>query len=426
MSLTARILLSMVAAVVLGKITHEVLALPDLNETIRFILDDVLSAGLFTLIGKIFIASLKVLVVPLVFVSLVCGVCHLSDQSSLGWMSLRTIGLYLVTTSIAISLALAAATLVGPGVGANMESEAVYSAPEAVPFLDVLANIFPSNPFQAMVEGNMLQVIVFAMLVGLAIGRAGVEGERVGKHFSDWNEVIMKMVGMLMQLAPYGVFSLLFTLLASKGLGPVEELIAYMLTLIGVLLVHGLVVYPLILKLLTRLPVKIFFRKMWSVQLFAFSTASSSATLPVTIHNAEERLGVGTKVASFALPLGATINMDGTAIMQGVATAFIAQAFGIDLTLGDYLLVIATATIASIGTAGVPGVGLITLAMVLQQVGLPVEGIALIIGVDRLLDMIRTAVNVTGDAMVSVVVADAEGALDRNRYLSDKVQEKHG
>jgi Na+/H+-dicarboxylate symporter len=236
----------------------------------------------------------------------------------------------------------------------------------------------------------------------------------------------MKMVGMLMQLAPYGVFSLLFTLLASKGLGPVEELIAYMLTLIGVLLVHGLVVYPLILKLLTRLPVKIFFRKMWSVQLFAFSTASSSATLPVTIHNAEERLGVGTKVASFALPLGATINMDGTAIMQGVATAFIAQAFGIDLTLGDYLLVIATATIASIGTAGVPGVGLITLAMVLQQVGLPVEGIALIIGVDRLLDMIRTAVNVTGDAMVSVVVADAEGALDRNRYLSDKVQEKHG
>ena len=307
MSLTARILLSMVAAVVLGKITHEVLALPDLNETIRFILDDVLSAGLFTLIGKIFIASLKVLVVPLVFVSLVCGVCHLSDQSSLGWMSLRTIGLYLVTTSIAISLALAAATLVGPGVGANMESEAVYSAPEAVPFLDVLANIFPSNPFQAMVEGNMLQVIVFAMLVGLAIGRAGVEGERVGKHFSDWNEVIMKMVGMLMQLAPYGVFSLLFTLLASKGLGPVEELIAYMLTLIGVLLVHGLVVYPLILKLLTRLPVKIFFRKMWSVQLFAFSTASSSATLPVTIHNAEERLGVGTKVASFALPLDAVL-----------------------------------------------------------------------------------------------------------------------
>ena len=423
MSLTARILLAMVAAVVLGKITHEVLSLPELNSTLRFILDDVLSAGLFTLIGKIFVASLKVLVVPLVFVSLVCGVCHLSDQSSLGRMSLKTILLYLFTTSVAISLALAAGTLIEPGAGANMTSDAEYSAPEAVPFIDVLANIFPSNPFQAMVEGNMLQVIVFALLVGLAIGRAGVEGERIGKHFSDWNAVIMKMVGMLMQLAPYGVFSLMFTLLATKGLGPIHELIVYMLTLVGVLLIHGFVVYPLVLKVLTGLPVKIFFRKMWSVQLFAFSTASSSATLPVTIRNAEQNLGVGTRVASFALPLGATINMDGTAIMQGVATAFIAQAFGIDLTLGDYLLVIATATIASIGTAGVPGVGLVTLAMVLQQVGLPIEGIALIIGVDRLLDMVRTAVNVTGDAMVSVVVADGENALDKKRYLDPDISE---
>ena len=421
MSLTTRILLAMVSAIVLGYGTHHLLASPDLNDTLRFVLDDILSAGVFTLIGKIFIASLKVLVVPLVFVSLVCGVCHLSDQSSLGRMSLRTVALYLFTTCVAISLALTAATVIGPGNGADLTTTSEFSSPESIPFLDVLANIFPSNPFKAMVEGNMLQIIVFALLVGLAIGRSGVEGERVGKHFSDWNEVIMTMVGMLMQLAPYGVFSLLFTLMVKQGLGPIEELIVYMGTVVLVLFLHGVVVYGLMLKFLTGLPVLTFMRKMWSVQMFAFSTASSSATLPVTIRNAEQRLGVGTKVASFALPLGATINMDGTAIMQGVATVFIAQAFGLDLTMGDYLMVIATATIASIGTAGVPGVGLVTLAMVLQQVGLPVEGIALIIGVDRLLDMIRTAINVTGDTMVAVVVAESESVLNADIY-NDRVE----
>lgn len=416
MNLTTRILLSMVAAIILGKLTHDLLAVPDLNSTLSLVLDDILVGGVFTLIGKIFVASLKVLVVPLVFVSLVCGVCHLNDQSSLGRMSVKTIGLYLVTTAIAITAALTFANIINPGIGVNMTTDTNFAPPEAVPLMDVLANIFPTNPFKAMVEGNMLQVIVFAILIGLAIGRSGVPGERIGKMFNDWNEVLMTLVTMLMNLAPYGVFALLFTLFASKGLGPVQELLAYMFTVIGVLLLHGLVVYPLFLKVLTGLSPKIFLRKMWPVQLFAFSTASSSATLPVTIRNAEQNLGVGTRSASFALPLGATINMDGTAIMQGVATVFIAQAFGLDLEITDYLLVIATATLASVGTAGVPGVGLITLAMVLQQVGLPVEGIALIIGVDRLLDMLRTAVNVTGDAMVSLVIAKTEDNLNADRY----------
>jgi len=415
-TLTTRILLAMAVAIALGTVTNGLLAMPDLNESVRFVLDDLLASGLFALIGKIFVASLKVLVVPLVFVSLVCGVCHLSDQSSLGRMSLKTIGLYLVTTAIAISAALTLANIVNPGVGVEMTSDSTFEAPAAVPFLDVLANIFPTNPFQAMVEGNMLQVIVFAILVGLAIGRSGVPGERLGKQFSDWNEILMTLVTMLMNLAPYGVFALLFTLFASKGLGPVQELLAYMFTVIAVLLIHGFIVYPVMLRLLGGVSPLIFLKKMWPVQIFAFSTASSSATLPVTIKNAEQNLGVGTRAASFALPLGATINMDGTAIMQGVATVFIAQAFGLDLSLGDYLMVIATATLASIGTAGVPGVGLITLSMVLQQVGLPVEGIALIIGVDRLLDMMRTAVNVTGDTMVSVIIAKTEGVLNRERY----------
>ncbi|WP_369985437.1 dicarboxylate/amino acid:cation symporter [Thalassolituus sp.] len=422
MTLTTRILVAMALAGVTGAITYHLLAMPDLNGSVRYVLDDLLASGLFALIGKIFVASLKVLVVPLVFVSLVCGVCHLSDQSSLGRMSLKTIVLYLATTAIAISAAMTLANIVNPGVGIELEAEANFAPPQAVPLLDVLANIFPTNPFQAMAEGNMLQVIVFAILVGLAIGRSGVPGERIGKQFSDWNDVLMTLVSMLMNLAPYGVFALLFSLFASKGLGPVQELLSYMLTVITVLLVHGLVVYPIILRMFSGMSPIIFLRKMWPVQMFAFSTASSSATLPVTIKNAEQNLGVGTRSASFVLPLGATINMDGTAIMQGVATVFIAQAFGLDLSMGDYLLVIATATLASIGTAGVPGVGLITLSMVLQQVGLPVEGIALIIGVDRLLDMIRTAINVTGDTMVSVVIAKSEGVLNEQRYMDTTTQ----
>ncbi|TNC87176.1 MAG: dicarboxylate/amino acid:cation symporter [Thalassolituus sp.] len=422
MTLTTRILVAMALAGVTGAITYHLLAMPDLNGSVRYVLDDLLASGLFALIGKIFVASLKVLVVPLVFVSLVCGVCHLSDQSSLGRMSLKTIVLYLATTAIAISAAMTLANIVNPGVGIELEAEANFAPPQAVPLLDVLANIFPTNPFQAMAEGNMLQVIVFAILVGLAIGRSGVPGERIGKQFNDWNDVLMTLVSMLMNLAPYGVFALLFSLFASKGLGPVQELLSYMLTVITVLLVHGLVVYPIILRMFSGMSPIIFLRKMWPVQMFAFSTASSSATLPVTIKNAEQNLGVGTRSASFVLPLGATINMDGTAIMQGVATVFIAQAFGLDLSMGDYLLVIATATLASIGTAGVPGVGLITLSMVLQQVGLPVEGIALIIGVDRLLDMIRTAINVTGDTMVSVVIAKSEGVLNEQRYMDTTTQ----
>ena len=422
MTLTTRILVAMALAGVTGAITYHLLAMPDLNGSVRYVLDDLLASGLFALIGKIFVASLKVLVVPLVFVSLVCGVCHLSDQSSLGRMSLKTIVLYLATTAIAISAAMTLANIVNPGVGIELDAEANFAPPQAVPLLDVLANIFPTNPFQAMAEGNMLQVIVFAILVGLAIGRSGVPGERIGKQFNDWNDVLMTLVSMLMNLAPYGVFALLFSLFASKGLGPVQELLSYMLTVIAVLLVHGLVVYPIILRMFSGMSPVIFLRKMWPVQMFAFSTASSSATLPVTIKNAEQNLGVGTRSASFVLPLGATINMDGTAIMQGVATVFIAQAFGLDLSMGDYLLVIATATLASIGTAGVPGVGLITLSMVLQQVGLPVEGIALIIGVDRLLDMIRTAINVTGDTMVSVVIAKSEGVLNEQRYMDTTTQ----
>jgi Na+/H+-dicarboxylate symporter len=416
MSLTRQILLAMLAAVLLGSVANLLLA-DNPAPVMTLVLDDFLVNGLFLVVGKIFVASLKLLVVPLVLVSLICGICHLGDQSRLGWLTVKTVGLYLLTTAIAVALALLLANLIDPGAAIQLNSDADFSAPAAMSLTDVLVNIFPSNPFRAMVDANMLQVIIFAILLGVAISQAGAAGARISATFNDWNEVLLTMVSLVMKFAPWGVFSLLFSLFARQGLATIGDLFWYMLTIVLALLIHSTLVYGLILKLATGLSPRIFLRKMWHVQLFAFSTSSSSATLPVTLETVEKGLGVNKRVSSFAIPLGATINMDGTAIMQGVATVFIAQAFMMDLSLTDYLMVIMTAVLASIGTAGVPGVGLVTLAMVLQQVGLPVEGIALIIGVDRLLDMLRTAVNVTGDAMVAVVVANSEGALDRGRFL---------
>ena len=416
MNLTQRILLAMAAAILLGSLSQQILLWSELPSWLASTLRDGLAGGLFYVGGQIFVASLKVLVVPLVFISLVCGTCQLQGQSSLGRLSFKTIALYLMTTAIAISIAILVAELLQPGVGINLETAVEFTAPAAQPLSQVFINIFPSNPVKAMAEGNMLQVIVFAILIGLAISRSGAPGERLAKQFNDWNEIMMTLVSLLMKLAPYGVFCLLFTLFAKQGLGVIGDLALYMVTVLLVLFVHGLGVYPLLLQSFSRLNPLIFLQKMRNTQLFAFSTASSSATIPVTLKAVEQRLGVSNRIASFTVPLGATINMDGTAIMQGVATVFIAQAFGLELGLTDYLLVITTATLASVGTAGVPGVGLVTLAMVLQQVGLPVEGIALIIGVDRILDMVRTAVNVTGDAAVSCIVANSENAINKETF----------
>lgn len=416
MHLTQRILLAMTLAIVLGSVTQQLLLWPEMPSWLAITLSEGLAGGIFYVGGQIFVASLKVLVVPLVFVSLVCGTCQLQGQSSLGWLSLKTIGLYLLTTAIAISIAIIAAELLEPGMGIAMTTSTEFVAPTPQPLSQVFINIFPENPVRAMADGNMLQVIVFAILIGLAISRSGVHGERLSQQFQDWNEIMMTLVTLLMKLAPYGVFCLLFSLFAKQGIGVIGDLALYMITVLFVLTIHAFVVYPFLLRVFAGLSPLVFLRKMRSTQVFAFSTASSSATIPVTLRTVEQRLGVNNRIASFTIPLGATINMDGTAIMQGVATVFIAQAFGLELGLMDYLLVVATATLASVGTAGVPGVGLVTLAMVLQQVGLPVEGIALIIGVDRLLDMVRTAVNVTGDATVSCIVAKTENAIDTKTF----------
>ena len=368
--------------------------------------------GVFHVVGKVFLASLKLLVVPLVFVSIVCGTAALDDATKLGRVGGRTLGLYLLTTAIAISLAIFAAVVVDPGAGFDLPTDVEYAGGSAPPLTQTLIEIFPTNPVKAMAEGNMLQILVFALLFGLAIVYAGAPGERLLGVFQDANVVILRLVMMLIQLAPYGVFCLIATVFAVQGFGAIVPLAKYFFVVLGVLVVHCLVTYPLLLRFLAGLDPVTFFRKMRDPMALAFSTASSGATLPVTLENVERRLGADNSIAAFTIPLGATINMDGTAIMQGVATVFIAQAYGIDIGVTGYLLVVVTATLASIGTAAVPGVGLVMLAMVLRQVDLPVEGIGLIIGVDRLLDMVRTAVNVTGDSAVACVVARGEGRLD--------------
>jgi Na+/H+-dicarboxylate symporter len=368
--------------------------------------------GVFHVGGQIFLAALKLLVVPLVFVSIVCGVASLDDLKRLGRVGGKTLALYLLTTAIAITLALSAALLVRPGAGFELETQAAFETVEPPTVAETLIHLFPSNPIQAMADGEMLQIIVFAVLFGIAMTLSGAPGKRLIRAFDDLNEVVLKLVMLLMALAPYGVFCLIAKVFAAEGLSAIVPLLKYFLLVLAVLATHALATYPLILRGLGGLDPRPFFRKMRSPLALAFSTASSGATLPVTMETVERRLGVDNSIASFTLPLGATINMDGTAIMQGVATGFIAQAYGIALGPGDFLAVVLTATLASIGTAAVPGVGLVTLAMVLRQVDLPVEGIGLIIGVDRLLDMVRTAVNITGDAAVTCVVAKSEGEID--------------
>ncbi len=419
MNLTSRIILAMVLAMAGGiflKFINDSGYLGDLGQ---LILLDFFTEGILDVVGQIFIASLRLVIVPLVFFSLVCGVVSISSSSRLGTISLKTLSLYLLTTAIAISVALTFALIFKPGVGIDLALPTAFEASEAPSLKQVLIDIFPTNPIAAMAEGNMLQIIVFSILFGIALKSLGEAGSSLKNSFEVINNVILSLVRMLIELAPYGIFALLFSLFAVQGFGMIGDLAKYFFLLVFVLLFHGFVTYGSLLTLIGRLNPVQFFLKVRSLAVFAFSTSSSSATMPVTLETVKNKLGVNPSVGSFTVPLGATINMDGTAIMQGVATVFISQAYNIDLSLVDYLMVILTATLASIGTAGVPGVGLIMLAMVLQQVGLPVEGIALIIGVDRLLDMTRTAVNVCGDAMVSCLVAKSENEFEISTFHSE-------
>ena len=419
MSLTSRIVLSMVLAMSGGILLKLINDAGYLGEIGQLVLIGFFTEGLLDIIGQIFIASLRLVIVPLVFFSLVCGVVSISSSSRIGTISLKTLSLYLLTTAIAISIALTFALLFQPGVGVDLALPTAFQSTEAPSLKEVLINIFPTNPVAAMAEGNMLQIIVFSLLFGIALKSLGSSGDALKASFETINNVILSLVKMLIELAPYGIFALLFSLFAVQGFSMIGDLAKYFFLLVFVLIFHAFFTYGGLLYLLAQLNPFKFFMKVRSLAIFAFSTSSSSATMPITLDTVKNKLGVNSSIGSFTVPLGATINMDGTAIMQGIATVFISQAYNIDLTMVDYLMVILTATLASIGTAGVPGVGLIMLAMVLEQVGLPVEGIALIIGVDRLLDMTRTAVNVCGDAMVSCVVAKSEDEFNSETFHSE-------
>ncbi|WP_223787313.1 dicarboxylate/amino acid:cation symporter [Marinicella meishanensis] len=409
MTLTKKIIIAMVAGALLGLILN----LTDLNA--QQAVDVYVVNGLFHVIGQLFIQALKMLVVPLVFVSLFCGTTALREPAMLGSIGGRTLAFYLLTTAIALGIALTFALLIGVGSGADISTNPGYVAKEGKTFIEVLLSLI-DNPINAMAEGNLLAVIVFAILLGLSATLAGKAGEQVIDFFKAFNEVIMKLVMLIMHFAPYAVFAILAKVFAELGVDAIKTLSGYFFTVLGLLIFHALVVYPLLLKLLSGLSPLTFLKKMEGAVSFAFGTSSSNATIPVTLRTATERLGVDRSVASFTIPFGATINMDGTAIMQGVATVFIANAYGVDLSTTQIMMVVLMATLASIGSAGVPSAGLVMLQGVLLQAGLPIEGIGLILGIDRLLDMTRTAVNITGDATVTCIVAKSQGKMDQNTY----------
>ncbi len=408
-SLTTRILLGMVLGVIVGVIFSR-LDSP--------FIDTQIVGGLFDMIGTMFVNALKMLVVPLVVFSLLTGVMGIGDIRLLGRVGGKSFGLYILTTAVAIAVAIGIALVIGPGQGFVMDGIDVggVTAAEQPSVWKVFAAIIPGNPINAFATGEMLQIIFYVIVVGIAAVMMGEQSLPFARACEYMNELMMKVVGIVMLFAPYGVFCLIAKTFSEQGIDLFLPVMAYVVTLVGALFLHLFVTLMIFLKVFSGLDPFIFLRKIRPAQIFAFSTASSNATIPVTMRCVTERMGVNNSVASFSVPFGATINMDGTAIMQGVATVFLANVYGIDLGLGGYLTVIAMAVLASIGTAGVPGVGLVMLTMVLTQVGLPIEGIALILGVDRLMDMIRTAVNITGDAVVSAIVARSEDKVDMDVF----------
>ena len=387
-----------------------------------YIKDTVIVEGVLYVVGQGFLRLMQMLVVPLVFCSLICGSMAIGDTKTLGKVGVKTIGFYLVTTALAVCVALGSALLINPGRGLDMDAVqkgTVSSTTEATSLVDTLLNIIPKNPVQSMANGDMLPIIVFALFVGIMLAKLGTRGSVVANFFSQFNDVMMEMTMAIMKIAPIGVFCLIARTFATVGFSAFAPMLKYMGNVTLALAIQCLVVYQILLFVFTRLNPFKFIKKFLPVMGFAFSTATSNATIPMSIDTLSKKMGVSKQISSFTIPLGATINMDGTSIMQGVAVVFIAQAYGIPLTMGNLATVVVTATLASIGTAGVPSVGLVTLAMVLNSVGLPTEGIALIMGIDRILDMIRTAVNITGDAVCTTIVCHQEGSLNREVFNKD-------
>ena len=383
--------------------------------------DTILINGILYVLGNGFIRLMQMLVVPLVFCSLVCGAMAIGDTKTLGTVGVKTIIFYLITTALAVCLALSVASLINPGLGMHETVSDTSAAVETttINFADTLLNIIPKNIFNSLANGDMLPVIVFALFTGILLASMGNRVSTVANFFSQFNDIMMEMTTAVMKVAPVGVFCLIAKTFAGIGFDAFVPMLKYMGSVILALALQCFVVYQVLLFLFTRLNPFRFIRKFFPVMTFAFSTSTSNATIPLSIDTLFKKIGVSKRISSFTIPLGATINMDGTSIMQGVAVIFIAQTYGIDLTPSALATVVATATVASIGTAGVPSVGLVTLSMVLTSVGLPTEGIALIMGIDRILDMLRTAVNITGDAVCTTIIARQQGAFKKEVFDAD-------
>lgn len=405
MSLTTKIFIALIMGAITGIIIRYLVPA-------GYIRDAIIVNGVFTVVGQGFIRLMQMLVVPLVFCSLVTGAMSIGDTEKLGRVGIKTVLFYLLTTALAVAIALTVANIIRPGISMGMTVEnpdAIMSGAEEAPsMVDMLMGIIPTNPIQALAEGNMLQIILFALLVGILLANMGERSEKLQVLFTEGNDLMMEMTLAVMKLAPIGIFCLIAKTFSEIGFEAFAPMLKYIISVLTALVCQLLIVYMVLLFIFARVNPFKFLKNFAPVMGFAFSTASSNATIPTSI-NTLEKMGISKKISSFTVPLGATINMDGTAIMQGVAVVFVAFAYGIDLTLADFATVILTATLASVGTAGIPSVGLITLSMVFNSVGLPVEGIAMIMGIDRILDMSRTAINVTGDATVTVIMAKQEG-----------------
>lgn len=374
-------------------------------------------------VGTLFLSLIKMLIVPLIFVSLVCGMTSVSDMARMGRIGVKAVLFYLGTTAFAITIGLVLGTIFQPGAGIDLGAATAMEAKSAPPFIQQLIAIVPKNPIAAAADGNVLQIIFFAIMFGLSINLVGDAGKPVRDFFESLNTVVLKLTEIVIAFAPYGVFALMTWVAGTYGLDlllPLGTIIAALY--IGCIL-HAVFVYGGLVSAVARVNPVRFFQGIVEPQIVAFTSTSSSGTLPVTMTAVQKNLGVNRSVASFTLPLGATINMDGTAMYQGVAALFVAQAFGVELGMSEYITIILTSTLASIGTAGVPGAGLVMLSLVLTSVGLPLEGVAIIAGIDRILDMARTSLNVTGDAACTVIIAKSEDEIDMDVYNTPHVLE---
>ena len=418
LGLASKVLIGLAIGFVIGIIVHY---LP--KGTLR---DEVLINGVFQFVGQVFLRGIMMCVVPLVFVSLVNGAASMGDIKKLGKVGGKTMIFYLITTAVAIVIGLGMAFLINPGIGLDMGAiETVeVTASESKGLAQVLYEMVPRNPIQALAEGNMLQIIVFAIMTGIALTMIGDKGKMVLELFEQLNELVMKLVSIVMVIAPFGVLCLVARTFGQVGIAAAVPLLKTVAAVYIALAIHLAVVYGGMLKGLSGLSPVRFFKKLFPAMAVAFSTASSSAALPVTMDMTINKIGASKDISSFSLPLGATVNMDGTAIYQGVSAVFIAQVYGINITPSMALMIVFSATLASIGTAGVPGAGAIMLSMVLQTVGLPLEGLGLILGIDRIFDMGRTAMNITGDAVCTTIISKQEGEFNEEIWNTDFAKEE--